>query len=268
MSMRTLIVEDEPAAARRLEQMLKQAAPEAEVLERLDAVADAVAWLQAHPVPELILLDIQLSDGLSFQIFEQVEVNAPVIFTTGYDEYALEAFQVNSIDYLLKPIQPEALREALDKLRRWRVQASAGESGALSPETVEAMIRHLQHSSMEPPYKARFLSRIGDKIVSIPVEKAVYFHSEQRTTYLYTRNGERHIIDYTLDQLESQLDPRRFFRANRRLIVHLDTVQAAHHSFNGKLRLDLKPAPPEDEVYVSREKAAKFKEWLEGGYSR
>ena len=264
MSMRTLIVEDEPAAARRLAQMLQQAAPESEVLDRIDAVADAIAWLQTHPAPDLILLDIQLSDGLSFQIFEQVKVNAPVIFTTGYDEYALEAFQVNSIDYLLKPIQPEALREALDKLQRWRVQAPAIESGGLNSQAVQAMMRHLQTASPAQTYKERFLSRIGDKIVSIPVNKAVYFHSEQRTTYLYTPARERHIIDYTLDQLESQLDPQHFFRANRRLILHLDTVQAAHHSFNGKLRLDLRPAPPEEEVYVSREKAGRFKEWLEG----
>jgi len=253
--MTILLLEDEYPAAERLQRLLMQAAPEAQVLAVLDSVRGALAWLAAHPAPDLILADIQLADGLSLHLFEQTVVQSPVIFATAYDQYAIQAFRANSIDYLLKPVKLPELTAALDKLRRWPAPAL--------PHTAQRL-EHLLETLVTPTqtYKTRFLVRAGEQLLPLPVAQVAWFQSRHETTTLTTVDGRRFVVEYTLEQLEQLLDPQDFFRLNRQFVAHLPAVQRLHTYFNGKLKLDLHPAPSE-EVVVSREKAGAFKQWLE-----
>jgi len=252
--MTVLLLEDEYPAAERLQRLLLQAAPDARVAAVLDSVAGAVAWLAANPAPDLILSDIQLADGLSLDVFDQLVVRSPVIFTTAYDAYALRAFKANSIDYLLKPIKLTELRAALLKLREWHAP------------TAPARQLEILRDNMPPAdrqYKTRFLVRSGEQLLPLPASAVAWFQSRHEVTTLVATDGRRYVVDYTLEQLEKLLAPGQFFRLNRQLITHLQAVQRLHPHFNGKLKLDLLPAPSE-EVLVSKEKAAAFKSWLEG----
>ncbi|UOQ52551.1 LytR/AlgR family response regulator transcription factor [Hymenobacter cellulosivorans] len=252
--MTVLLLEDEYPAAERLQRLLLQAAPEAQVAAVLDTVAGAVAWLTANPAPELIISDIQLADGLSLDVFDQLVVRSPVIFATAYDAYALRAFKANSIDYLLKPIKLTELRAALDKLRDWQQPAAPARQ-------LESLRDSLPRA--ERQYKTRFLVRSGEQLLPLPAGAVAWFQSRHEVTTLVATDGRRYVVDYTLEQLESLLDPSHFFRLNRQYLAHLQAVQRLHPHFNGKLKLDLSPAPSE-EVMVSKEKAGAFKNWLEG----
>jgi len=256
-SMTILLLEDEYPAAERLQRLLHQAAPEATVLAQLDTVAGAVQWLQTHPAPDLILSDIQLADGLSLDVFDQLVVSSPVIFTTAYDAYALRAFKANSVDYLLKPIKLTELQAALHKLRAWQQPAPATEQAQRLERLLDALPRP------DHQYKTRFLVRSGEQLLPVAATETAWFQSRHETVTLATQAGPRYLVDYTLEQLEQLLDPRQFFRLNRQFIAQLPAVQRLHPHFNGKLKLDLQPAPSE-EVMVSREKAAALKQWLEG----
>lgn len=250
--MKCLIIEDEFPAAERLRALLAKVAPQAEVLAVVESVAAGQAWLRAQPAPDLIFSDIHLSDGLSFSIFEAVPVQVPVIFTTAYDAYAIKAFQVNSIDYLLKPVTLASLQAAVAKYEAGQ-QVSAGRLRDL----IEAMA-----PAAEPVYKRRFLVEARDQLIPVEEMDIAYFTTAHEVVYLMRRDGQRYPVDYTLDQLEQKLDPARFFRANRQFICHLEGIDRIHPFFNGKLKLVLRPAA--GEVIVSREKARAFRQWLEG----
>jgi two-component system, LytTR family, response regulator len=251
--MTILLLEDEYPAAERLQRLLAQAAPEARVLAQLDTVAGAVDWLRTHPAPDLILADIHLADGISLDVFDQLVVTTPVIFTTAYDQYALQAFKTHSVDYLLKPVKLAELQTALQK--------------ALAASAVAERLQDLLHQQTGPAApnapKTRFLVRQGEQLLPVQAADVAWFQSRNETVTLVTLGGPRYLVDYTLEQLEQLLDPRQFFRLNRQFIAQLPAVQRLHPWFNGKLKLDLQPAPT-DEVIVSREKAAAVKSWLEG----
>ena len=271
--MTVLLLEDENPAAERLQRLLAQAAPEARVLAVCDTVAGALAWLAAHPAPDLILSDIQLADGLSLEVWEQAVVPSPVIFTTAYDAYAIRAFQANSVAYLLKPVKLAELQAALAKLRQWPLgelknsssQEDTAPRAPVSRVHFNSSIERLLDALPRPgkPYKSRFLVRQGEQLLPLAAADVAWFLSRHESTTLATVDGRRFVVDYTLEQLETLLDPALFFRLNRQLIAQLPAVRRLHPHFNGKLLVELHPAPSE-EVLVSREKASAVKTWLEG----
>ncbi|WP_338874040.1 LytTR family DNA-binding domain-containing protein [Spirosoma sp. SC4-14] len=259
--MNVLIVEDEAVAARQLKAMLGRAGDDISVLAVLNSIETAVAYLRQSPRPDLILLDIELSDGQSFEIFNQVTVTSPVIFTTAYDEYARRAFEVNSVDYLLKPIEEAALHKALDKFRQLR-QTYGGTlpEGLLVP--IDELVRQInQYQRPETWFRDRFLVHMGQRLLPIDVTEVAYFFSANKLTYLKTVADKQYAIDYSLDELEQALDPRRFYRANRQFIVGHKAIQKVHLYFTSKLKVELNPVADE-EVIISREKAMAFRRWL------
>ncbi|GAB3238438.1 LytTR family DNA-binding domain-containing protein [Hymenobacter seoulensis] len=263
--MTVLLLEDEYPAAERLQRLLGQAAPEAHVVAVLDSVAGALQWLDTHPAPDLILSDIQLADGLSLEVFEQAVVRSPIIFTTAYDAYAIRAFKANSVDYLLKPVKMAELQAALTKLREWRTAPGTAAVTLPEKDATAHQLERLLDALPRPDrqYKTRFLVRSGEQLLPLPAAQVAWFQSRHETTTLAATDGRRFVVDYTLEQLESLLDPSLFFRLNRQFIAQLPAVQRLHPHFNGKLLLELQPAPS-DEVLVSREKAGAVKNWLEG----
>jgi DNA-binding LytR/AlgR family response regulator len=251
--MTILLVEDEPLAARRLEALLREVAPEARVVGQTESVRETRRWLEAHPVPDLLLLDIQLADGLSFELFQQTPLEVPVIFTTAYDEYALRAFKVNSVDYLLKPIEREELAGALDKFRRQQ-----GTSAAQVGRLLEAY-----GLRPAPAYRSRFLLRLGGRLEVVPLEEVLYLFAEDKLVFLVTTDGRKLPLDEPLDELERQLDPARFTRFNRKFLGTVGALDRIEPHFNGKLRLWLRHRPADEEIYVSRERAEGFRAWLD-----
>ena len=277
LPLRILILEDEYPAAERLQRLLAQAAPTAQVLAILDTVAGALAWLAANPAPDLILSDIQLADGLSLDVFAQTLVRSPVIFTTAYDQYALQAFRANGIDYLLKPLKLPELQAALAKLTDLGVVKnydlgtnSAGaesQTNSASLFPLNASIERLLDALPRPqrPFKTRFLVRQGETLLPLPTAEAAWFQSRHDTVTLATHDGRRFVVDYTLEQLESLLDPSQFFRLNRQLLAQLPAVRRLVPHFGGKLLVELSPTPVGgDDVLVSKEKTSAIKSWLEG----
>ena len=256
--LRALIIEDEPLAANRLIGLLNKQTQPVEVVGTAESVAEAEVLLRVtQPAPDVLFLDIHLADGLSFELFERLEIRSPVIFTTAYDKYALRAFKVNSVDYLLKPIDPEELTAALAKLHRQREAATPQLDAAL-------LARVLQQARPAKEYKTRFVVRVGEHLKAIPVEQIAYFASLEKVTLLHTREGRRFVIDYTLEQLEGMLDPLEFFRLNRAYLAHAEAIHDIIHYTNSRLQTVLKPAPPDnDTVLVSREKVSTFKAWLD-----
>ncbi|MGI4822427.1 MAG: LytR/AlgR family response regulator transcription factor [Janthinobacterium lividum] len=266
--LRILILEDEYPAAERLQRLLTQAVPTAEVLAVLDTVAGALAWLSANPAPDLILSDIQLADGLSLDVFAQTVVRSPVIFTTAYDQYALQAFRANSIDYLLKPLKLPELQAALAKLRQWPGRTEElGSQGSIVSSHSSFNLERLLDALPRPqrPYKTRFLVRQGETLLPLPATEAAWFWSRHETVTLATHDGRRFVVDYTLEQLETLLDPTLFFRLNRQLLAQLPAVRRLVPHFGSKLLVELSPTPSaSEEVLVSKEKASAVKAWLEG----
>lgn len=259
--LRVLLIEDEPLAARRLTALLREVAPEATVVGQTESVRETVRWLDENraanrPSPDLLLLDIQLADGLSFELFQKTHVETPVIFTTAYDEYALRAFKVNSVDYLLKPIEKEELAAALDKFRRTQGQATA-------PNVTEQLNKMLEAYGVKPvQHRSRFLLKQGGRFDVVETADVVYLYAEDKVVFLVTSPTRKHIVDETLDDLERQLDARQFFRINRKFLARLEAIERIEPHFNGKLRLWLKHRPDGEEIFVSRERAEAFKAWL------
>ncbi len=249
--MKVLILEDETLAADRLESLLREVQSDAQVVARIKSIESAVEWLQTNPHPDLILSDIKLLDGLSFDIFSQVEVSKPVIFTTAYDQYAIRAFEVNSVDYLLKPVEKEKLQKALSKLQNSKEQPA--------PDFAEVLnfIKSNQAS-----YKSRFMVRLGQRIVAITSEKIGYFYSENKLTYIVTLDGKKYPIDQPLDELIDLLDPKRFFRVNRQFIVAFDSIAEIHPYFKGRIKIVLQPKS-EEEVVISSDRTPEFKKWID-----
>jgi DNA-binding LytR/AlgR family response regulator len=268
--MNILIIEDEQEAAERLRMFLKRREVETQatirILDVLDSVKDAIAWFRSNPAPDLVLLDIHLSDGLSFEIFNHVQVFAPIIFTTAYDEYALHAFKVNSIAYLLKPCSYTDFAAALEKLAQQK--AFFGSDESKNNDWQRAFHESLHETSasvkaMQKRYKARFMLHVGEKIIILPTEHIAYCEAEGKLVTLVTADGKRHIAEQSLDELETVLDPRQFFRISRKYIVQASAISFAEPYFNGRLSLKLMPAAT-GEVLVSRERVRDFKAWLEG----
>ncbi len=263
--MNVLIIEDEELAVKKLSKLLQEVDEHIKIVGSAASVRASVDWLQNHPAPDLILMDIELADGQSFEIFEQTPVESPVIFTTSYDEYALRAFKVNSIDYLLKPIKRHELEASLEKHRRLQAQpeaarpdASGGTGGRLA---IDALVEQLRQQIQPTEYRKRFLVKNRQQWVPVEVTDIAFFYSEEGISLFKTRGNQKFSLDYTLDELEKMLDPVHFFRANRQYIVDIASVQQIHPYFNNKLKLTLKPAP-DDEVLVSRERASDFKRWM------
>ncbi|MCB9314972.1 MAG: response regulator transcription factor [Lewinellaceae bacterium] len=250
--MNVLIVEDENAAARRLEKMLTEVEPEAQVVGRLDSIESTVSWLGENPEPDLMLLDIHLADGGSFEIFEHTQVRCPVIFTTAYDEYALEAFKVNAVDYLLKPIKRNELTAAIDKYKRVFKKTTP------NYETLLETMRRQQESPR------RLLIRFANSIKLVDLQDAAYFYTKDKITFLITRQqGKRYPVDHPLEKLEGMLDPKSFFRINRQFIINIDAIREMHPYSKSRIKIDLEPASDMDTI-VSTERSAAFKKWLVG----
>lgn len=252
--MNAIIIEDEPLSARRLKNLLTDINPLIKVENILDSIETSVRWLIKYPHPSLIFMDIQLSDGLCFEIFKRVVIRTPVIFTTAYDEYALDAFKVNSIDYLLKPIDKDELKRSLQKFEEMRNQYRG---------VPDVLIDKLLSALEGDPrlYKSRFLLKSGQSMVTVFDKDIAYFVSDRKLTFLVTYDGKKHPMDETLEELERQVNPREFFRVNRQFLASIESIVSVHKYFNGKLKLHIKP-PTDLEVIVSREKMKTFKNWL------
>lgn len=249
--MKVLIVEDEIAAARRLAKMLNLIEPESELLAVTDSISSTVKWLKENHEPELILLDIHLADGSSFKIFDQVKIKCPIIFTTAYDQYAIQAFKVNSIDYLLKPIKQEDLVISLNKFKE-RSQIS-------SNIDINKLIDELRKP--QPTYQQRFVVQYADKLKSIGTNTIAYFMAMEKAVFMTTNEGHRYAIDYTIERLDEVLDPKLFYRVNRKFIVNFSSIKGMYSYSKSRVKIDLIPNP-EAEVIVSSDRAAGFKEWL------
>lgn len=257
--MNLLIIEDEELAVRKLTRLLQEVDSSLRVVGTAPSVRASVQWLDRHTrgqpdFPDLILMDIELADGQSFEIFEQTTVTAPVIFTTSYDEYALRAFKVNSIDYLLKPIKRHELEASLEKHRKLSKEFAPAVS-------IDALVQQLRQQVAPAGYRPRFLVRYLSQWVPVEVGDIAFFCSESGVSLLRTKSNQKFTLDYTLDELEAMLEPTQFFRANRQYIVSVGSVQQIHPYFNNKLKLTLKPGT-DDEVLVSRERATEFKKWM------
>jgi len=246
-----LIIEDEKPALDRLTEMLKQSGTPLTIAGTFGSIKESVTWLKQNDPPDLILMDIELSDGRSLEIFNLYPITCPVIFTTAYDEYLLEAFSCNGIDYLLKPIRADKLQGALEKYKTLRSHFTG---------RIEAFLKTA--ASERPRYKERLLVKSGADYVPIRTEDTAYFYTEFKITFLVNCAGQKYMIDKPLGVLEEELDPHYFFRINRKYLAHIQSVGRFKSSDKGKIRVDLRPSVKE-EVHVSQEKASEFKLWME-----
>lgn len=247
-----LILEDEKLNSERIKRLILKIRPDAEIVGVLASVKNTVLWLSENKSPDLILMDVQLADGLSFEIFNLANVTSPIIFTTAYDEYAIKAFKYNSVDYLLKPIEKNELEAAIIKL----------ENSLQQPDPQQPKIEELLAYMQPKEYRKRFLLPYRDGYRKINVEDIAYFHSNLNISYVNLFNGEEVVIPQTLETLEQELDPKDFFRANRQYIIHINSIENVHNFFNGKLKLKIK-GNKEQDIIVSRTKAASLKLWLD-----
>jgi len=253
--MQVLIVEDELLLSRRLKNLLFEIDSNIQIAGVTASVEETVRWLRNHSLPELIFMDIELGDGKSFDILKQLKIDVPVIFTTAYDEFALQAFKVNSIDYLLKPIKKDELQAAIDKFKKFNRPAGEDETTSKIDMLLEAL------NPQKNKFRERFLIRKGHKMISVDIKYVAYFTIHNTLNYLITCDKQRFMIDYTLDELEAMLDPSIFFRANRQFILTRQIIQSILPWFNSKLKVELNQQT-DDEIIISREKAKQFKEWM------
>lgn len=252
--MNVLIIEDEAPAFRRLQKILEELRPSLKIVEVIDSVEESVKWLKNHHTPDLIFMDIQLSDGISFEIFEQIKINTPVIFTTAFDEYMLKAFKVNSIDYLLKPIKKDELEASLSKYEN--LKTAFNRNNGFDLNTLIGQIR-----MDDRKYKSRFLVKQGERLLSIETQDIAYFQSKNGVVYLSTSNDRKYVMDFTLDELNQQLEPQTFYRASRQFIINFSAIKAVHKYHKGKLLIEL-THKVEEAITVSSEKATDFKNWF------
>lgn len=257
--MKIVIIEDEPLAADILEKLVLKLRPGTKVMAKLESIEESVAYFQEGNTQDLIFCDIHLSDGNSFEIFQQVNIETPVIFTTAFDQYALEAFKMHSIDYLLKPVKEEELERAISKFEK-----SYQPKANIDMDALQKVMQQFQGAGKEPKekVKSRFMVKKGQNMVVVPTDKIAYFFGKEGLVYLIDFSGEKYMCNQTLDQLEEQLDPNDFFRANRQFILHIQAVEKIKPYFKGRLYLELQP-PMEEECVVSSAKASLFKDWIE-----
>jgi DNA-binding LytR/AlgR family response regulator len=253
--MKVLIVEDEPLAAAQLAANISALRPEAEIAAVCDTVKSAVEWLKNNDAPNLAFFDIQLGDGLSFDIFKETNFNQPVIFVTAYDQYAIQAFKVNSIDYLLKPIERDALEKALIKFEN----LAQPKTSNLNPVLLEEIIASLKQNT----YKERFLVKVGTHLKIVETNDILYFYSFQKGTFAKLTDGKDYLLDYSLELIEGMIDPARFFRINRKYLVALKSISDVVAYSNSRLKLKILH-PHDNDFLVAREKVKDFKSWLEG----
>jgi len=252
--MKIVIVEDEKPAANRLAKLLQDHSSDFEIVAKLDSVKKSVEWFGSNSEIDLVFMDIQLADGLSFEVFEHVEITAPVIFTTAYDEYALKAFKVNSVDYLLKPVDIDDISKALNKLDNIRKNNSE------PSQTVEQIANAMQ--MLTSKYKNRFLVKTGEHIKSIAVDDIIYFFSRDKASFCQTSDHKNYLLDYSLEQIENMLNPERFFRINRKYIITLESIKDIISYSNSRLKIVF-TQPVDEDVVVSRDRVADFKQWLD-----
>ena len=250
--MRILIVEDEKPAADRLKKMLADVIPDAEIVSVEVSITSSVKWLKENPSPDLMIMDINLSDGPSFEIFNQIEVTAPVIFVTAYDQYAFDAFKVNSIDYILKPVKKEDLERAINKFR------SLGSYNAVQ---MRSLIRQLNNINRD--FQKRIVIRYGDTIKMVEIENIAYFYTEDKINFLTTKDNIRYPVDQNMDELESILDPKIYFRINRQFIININAIEKMLAWSKSRVKVILKPET-DHETIVSTERSPFFKDWLIG----
>jgi two-component system, LytTR family, response regulator len=251
--MNVIIIEDEKPSARRLQRLLSALNVEAETM--LHSVEESIAWFQNNEHPDLIFLDIQLSDGLSFEIFEAIDIKSAIIFTTAYDEYALKAFKLNSIDYLLKPIDDEELEKAVNK---YKDRSFEKQSVTLNFDDIKKLLVN----PIDRDYKKRFSIKVGQHLKLINIEDIECFYSENKGTYLYTKEGRNYLLDTTLELLEDELEPQTFFRINRKFFVNINTIKDMVSYTNSRLQIKLNTYNDQD-VIVARERVKDFKAWLD-----
>lgn len=248
-----LIIEDEEPATKRLHKLISELEPRVNVLDHIVSVSTAITWFRQNPAPDLVFCDIQLSDGLSFEIFQKAEVTSPVIFITAFDQYAIEAFKVNSIDYLLKPVKKDELRAALDKYKKLK------ETNKNAIFDFNKLLEAYNQS--KAGYKTRFIVRYGEHIKTIKTEDIAFFNTENKINFLTTFEPRRFTVDYNLDSLEALLDPKIFFRINRQYIISIKAISEMFSYSKSRVMIKLKP-PARDETIVSTERSGDFKLWL------
>lgn len=253
--MKVLIIEDEAPAVNKLKKLLTELDEPIEILDCMESVSESAGWFSTHKEPDLIFMDIRLADGLSFEIFDLVSIKAPIIFTTAYNEYAIKAFKVNSIDYLLKPIAPEELRKAVDKYKQLFIDNHTQQN--------------LQHSLKEilgqfsESYKNRFFIKVGQRYRTVPTSEIECFFIQDKSTFLMTSEGKTMAIDYSLDQLIEMVDPKVFFRVNRSFLININWIKDIIIYSGSRLKVKLNSEMQLDEIIVSREKVTPFKKWME-----
>lgn len=248
-----IVIEDEKHNAIRLSRMVEEMDPSYKVVATIQTIVEAVEWFNNHPHPTIALMDIRLADGLSFDIFSKVKINSSVIFTTAYDEYAIQAFKVNSVDYLLKPIEKEELEAAIEKAKQQQLSASAD-------PYISELLSYIRRRDVK--YRTRFLFPFRDGFKTVNVSDIAFIYSEAKNTHLVLKNGNLQLAGQTLEEMEEQLDPEQFFRANRQYIVNIDSLESIHNHFNGKLKIVVKNHE-DHEILISKEKAPVFKQWLD-----
>jgi DNA-binding LytR/AlgR family response regulator len=252
--MEIVIIEDEMLAADRIQTLLQQYDAGIRVAACLESIEESVQWLQTHPHPDLLLVDIHLSDGHSFEIFKKVNLQKPVIFTTAFDNYALDAFQLFSIDYILKPVTAAALAGAINKYRSMAGSMAANNYALLSDQVKD---------NFSTRYKNRFLAKVGQRSFFLQASEVAYFFADNKIVYLVDREGNRFIINFTLEKLEPLLDPHDFFRINRKMIVQSNAIEQIKPYFNNRLKLTLKGIKADEEIIISRDRVNDFKEWAD-----
>jgi DNA-binding LytR/AlgR family response regulator len=247
-----LIIEDEQPAAQRLERMLAEVAPDFIITSRCDSIESSILFFSNSPMPDLVFLDIQLGDGLSFEIFKKVNITSPIIFTTAYDEFALKAFELNSIDYILKPIEKEKLAKSIDKFRK--IHAS---SSIIEHKLLESILDTNKHK-----FKQRFIVYCGEHIVAINVDEIAYFSSMEKSTFIFTTHSKMYSIDYSLDKLEKLLNQDVFFRANRNFIIAYSSISKIYSLSKSRIKIEVIPAF-ESDILISASRTHDFKLWLD-----
>lgn len=257
--MRVLIIEDEEPAADRLKKMLLQIEPEMRIENSIVSIKSAVEWIQKNEMPDLIFMDIHLADGTSFDIFNEVSVTCPVIFITAYDQYALKSFQMNGIDYLLKPVKKEELIRALDKFKKWFVEKGVPPIDYMK---LAGLIKN-----KEKEYKRRIMIRYGEVIKTVEIDDVAYFYTEEKINFLRTKGNISYPIDFNLDELENMIDPKIFFRINRQFIVNFQAIAKMVSFSKSRVKITLNPSC-EIETIVSTERSGNFKHWLTGDISK
>ena len=253
--MKVLIIEDEHLAAKRLEDLLNKYDKEIEILAKISSVKKSVKWFNENTEPDLAFMDIQLGDGLSFEIFEQVKINCPIIFTTAFDEYAIKAFKVNSVDYLLKPFDFEELSTSIEKYKANFEHKSSNDS-SIQQFQIEEVVNMLANK-----YKDRFVVKVGVHIRPVETANIAYFYIMEKATYIHTNDNKNYVIDFSLEQIERLVNPKLFFRINRKYIINIKAINDIISFSNSRLIIKIESSDDED-IIVSREKVTKFKSWL------